>query len=69
MLKDQAQLLITNNRPGVSWIASVDRLIPLSATEFYFRFLKQYFHEDFQFITIAGFRSAIFAYHDPTDGF
>ena len=28
-------------------------------------FLTECFHEDFQFNTIAGFRSAISAYHDP----
>ena len=31
-------------------------------------FLTEYLHEGFQFNTIAGFRSTISAYHDPTGG-
>ena len=66
----QVQMLITN-RPGVklhSWCSQrqVD-LIKCSVNRI-LRFLTKCFNMGYEHSTIAGFRSAISAYHDPING-
>ena len=70
MPDDQAQSLITN-RPGVIGIAGVleEKIDPIKCPLTHtLDFLTECFHEGFQYNAIAGFRSAVSAYHDPIEG-
>ena len=64
----QGQPLI-RNWPGISGIAGDlrEKLIPLDAL-CVVQFLTECFQEGFKYNTVAGFRSAISAYHNPIQG-